>query len=70
MIKMTLLQILQNKNNIRVKEYERFGNGVIFIGGFYYTNKHIIALDRNTYLLSDEPSVYSWEDSTTLAIMR
>lgn len=30
---MTLREILKGKNNIRIKEYERWGDGLIFVGG-------------------------------------
>ena len=42
---MTLKEIIGFKNQIRVKEYERLGDALIFIGGVYYADSKLIPID-------------------------
>ena len=63
-------EILKGKNNVRVKEYERYGDDLIFVGGCYYADKRLIPLDGNFYPLDLEVSVYDWKNGNTLTIVR
>lgn len=67
---MRLDEILKGKNNVRIKEYERYGDGLLFVGGCYYTNNRLIALDGNFYNLDTKVSAHEWLDGGTLMIMR
>ena len=49
---MKLREFLENHNDIRVKEYERFGDNLIFVGGFYWADNRIIPLDGGFYPLN------------------
>lgn len=67
---MTLREMLKGKNNIRVKEYERYGDRLIFIGGCFYANNQIIRIDGSFFPLDLELNAYEWKDSHTLMIVR
>ena len=44
---MTLKEVIGFKNQIRIKEYERVGDALIFIGGVYYADGKLIPIDEN-----------------------
>lgn len=67
---MFLGAILKGKNNVRIKEYELYGDGLIFVGGCYYTGGILIALDGNFYNLDTHIDAYEWLDNATLMIVR
>ena len=67
---MKLREILKGQNNVRIKEYERYGNELIFVGGCYYADKRLIPLDGNFYVMDLEVSAYNWKNSNTLTIVR
>ena len=66
---MTLKELLQDKNNVRVKEYERWGDGLIFVGGFYWADKRIIPLDGGFYTLNMDVAA-EWKGDNVLTIVR
>lgn len=67
---MNLGAILKNKNNVRIKEYELYGDGLIFVGGCYYAGGRLIALDGGFYSLDTPVDAYEWLDNGTLMIVR
>ncbi len=67
---MTLREILKGKNNIRIKEYERWGEGLIFVGGCYYADKRFIAIDGGFYSYDLEVNAYEWDSKDVLMIIR
>ena len=66
---MTLKELLQDKNNVRVKEFERWGDELIFVGGFYWADKRIIPLDGGFYPLNMDV-IAEWKGDNVLAIVR
>lgn len=67
---MTLKEVLGNKSQIRIKEYERWGDRLIFVGGCYYANNGIISIDGGFYTLGMELNAWEWNDDNTLMIVR
>lgn len=67
---MTLQEILKGRSNIRIKEYERYGDKLIFIGGCYYADDRLIQIDRNIYTLNMAINAYEWRDNNVLMIVR
>lgn len=67
---MTLQEILKGRSNIRIKEYERYGDKLIFIGGCYYDDEKLIQIDRNIYTLNMAINAYEWRDNNVLMIVR
>lgn len=67
---MTLGEILKGRSNIRVKEYERWGDGLIFVGGCYYGDDTLIQIDRTIYSANMEINAYEWRDNNVLMIVR
>lgn len=67
---MTLQEILKGRSNIRIKEYERYGDKLIFIGGCYYADEKLIQIDRNIYTLNMAINAYEWRDNNVLMIVR
>ena len=66
---MTLKELLENRNNIRVKEYERYGDELIFVGGFYWADSRIIPTDGGFYTLNMEV-IAEWKGDNLLTIVR
>ena len=66
---MKLREFLENHNDIRVKEYERFGDNLIFVGGFYWADNRIIPLDGGFYPLNMDV-IAEWKGDNVLAIVR
>lgn len=67
---MRLDEILRSKNNVRIKEYERWGNALVFVGGCYYANGRLIMLDGGFYDLDTSVTAHEWLDNSTLFIVR
>lgn len=67
---MTLSEIVCKRNNIRVKEYERCGDRLIYVGGCFITSGRIIELDSNKYFLDMPISAWEWENDSTLMVVR
>ena len=67
---MTLGEIVKNKSQVRIKEYERWGDGLIFIGGCYYADGKYIPLDKCFYSKCLEINAHEWNDDGTLMIVR
>lgn len=67
---MTLKEIIGFKNQIRIKEYERLGDALIFIGGVYYADGKLIPIDGGFYTLGMELNAWEWLDDSTLMIVR
>lgn len=67
---MKLSEVLADKTNVRIKEYEEFGDGIIFVGGAYYNGKSILPLDGSFYPMEMKIEAYEWEDEETLMIAR
>lgn len=67
---MTLQEILKGRSNIRIKEYERYGDKLIFIGGCYYADEKLIQIDRNIYTLNMAINAHEWHDNNVLMIVR
>ena len=66
---MTLKELLENRNDVFVKEYERWGDGLIFVGGFYWADKRIIPLDGGFYTLNMDVAA-EWKSDKVLTIVR
>ena len=66
---MTLKELLDNRNDIRVKEYERYGDELIFVGGFYWADNRIIPTDGGFYTLNIEV-IAEWKGDNLLTIVR
>ena len=66
---MRLGDILDGCNNIYVREFEPWGNGVIFVGGCFYADNTFIQLDGNQYGVNTEVAAVEWDDNV-LMIMR
>lgn len=69
---MTLGEILEGTNGIYVKEYERYGDGLIFVGGTYWANGTFIQISGGFYSKDTKVGYYSWSknDNKTLLILR
>ena len=66
---MKLKELLEGKSQVRIKEYEPWGNGVIFVGGCFYADNTFIQLDGNQYSANTEVAATEW-DGNILMIMR
>lgn len=66
---MKLREFLKNKAQIRVKEYERWGNNLIYVGGFYWADNQIIPTDGGFYTLNMDV-IAEWKGDNVLAIVR
>lgn len=66
---MKLGDILDGCNNIYVREFEPWGDGVIFVGGCFYADNTFIQLDGNQYGVNTEVEAVEWDDNV-LMIMR
>lgn len=66
---MKLGDILDGCNNIYVREFEPWGDGVIFVGGCFYGDNTIIQIDGRQYSMNMELAAVEWDDDT-LMIMR
>lgn len=67
---MKLSEALRGKTNVRIKEYEKFGDGLIFVGGAYYNGKSVFSLDGSSYPTEMKLEACEWEDDETLMIVR
>lgn len=67
---MKLREILGGKKNVRVAEYEKFGDELIFIGGCYYNGKSLLPLDGGFYPIEMKVEAFEWLDDKTLMIVR
>ena len=67
---MRLIEVLKGKSNIRIKEYEKYGDGIIVVGGCFYNGKSILSLDGGFYPIGMELKMHEWEDDETLMIVR
>ena len=66
----TLRKILGDKNNVRIMEYESYGDKMLFVGGSYYADNLLFAIDGSFFALDMEISEYEWKDDNTLVIVR
>ena len=66
---MKLREFLENRAQIRVKEYERWGNNLIYVGGFYWADNQIIPTDGGFYPLNMNV-IAEWKGDNVLAIVR
>lgn len=66
---MKLREFLENKAQIRVKEYERWGDNLIYVGGFYWADNQIIPTDGGFYPLNMDV-IAEWKGDNVLAIVR
>ena len=66
---MKLRELLEGKSQIRVKEYERYGDELIFVGGFYWADGRIIPTDSGFYTLNMEV-IAEWKGDNVLTIVR
>ncbi len=67
---MKLRELLKGRGQTRIKEYEQYGDQLIFVGGGFYDGRHILPLDSRTYPIEMSIDVYEWEDDATLMIVR
>lgn len=67
---MKLRELLAGKNNVRIREIEKYGDSYIFVGGAYYNGKSILPLDGGFYPMEMKLEIYDWEDEETLVIVR
>ena len=66
---MKLREFLENRAQIRVKEYERWGDNLIYVGGFYWADNQIIPTDGGFYPLNMDV-IAEWKGDNVLAIVR
>lgn len=66
---MKLREFLENRVQIRVKEYERYGDELIYVGGFYWADNRIIPTDGGFYTLNMDV-IAEWKGDNVLAIVR
>ena len=66
----TLRQILEGKNNVFIKEYVSYYDGLIFVGGCYYADKNLMSIDGSFFVLDLVINAYDWKDANTLMIVR
>lgn len=66
---MKLREFLENRVQIRVKEYERWGDNLIYVGGFYWADNQIIPTDGGFYTLNMDV-IAEWKGDNVLAIVR
>ena len=66
---MKLREFLENRAQIRVKEYERWGDDLIYVGGFYWADNQIIPTDGGFYTLNMDV-IAEWKSDNVLAIVR
>lgn len=66
---MKLREFLENRAQIRVKEYERWGDNLIYVGGFYWADNQIIPTDGGFYTLNMDV-IAEWKGDNVLAIVR
>lgn len=67
---MKLRELLKGRGQIRIKEYERYGDQLIFVGGGFYDGRRILPLDGKAYPVEMSIDAYEWENDTTLMIVR
>lgn len=67
---MKLREILSSKGQTRIKEYEQYGDQLIFVGGGFYDGRRILPLDSRAYPMEMSIDAYEWEDDDTLMIVR
>lgn len=67
---MRLREILKGKGQTRIKEYEQYGDQLIFVGGGFYDGRRILPLDSKAYPVEMSVNAYDWEDDATLMIVR
>lgn len=67
---MKLRELLKGKGQTRIKEYEQYGNQLIFVGGGFYDGRRILPLDGKVYPIEMSINAYDWEDDETLMIVR
>lgn len=67
---MRLREILKAKGQVRIAEYEMYGDQLIFVGGGFYDGRRILPLDGKTYSVEMSVDAYDWEDDETLMIVR
>ena len=66
---MKLREFLENRAQIRVKEYERWGDDLIYVGGFYWADNQIISTDGGFYTLNMDV-IAEWKGDNVLTIVR
>ena len=66
---MKLREFLENRAQIRVKEYERWGDDLIYVGGFYWADNQIIPTDGGFYTLNMDV-IAEWKGDNVLTIVR
>ena len=62
---MKLKELLAGKNNVRIREIEKYDDSYIFVGGAYYNGKAILPLDGGFYPMEMKLEIYDWEDVCT-----
>lgn len=67
---MKLRELLKGRGQTRIKEYEWYGDQLIFVGGGFYDGRRILPLDGKAYPMEMSVNAYEWEDGETLMIAR
>lgn len=67
---MKLRELLKGKGQTRIKEYEKYEDQLIFIGGGFYDGRRILPLDSRAYPMEMSIDAYEWENDDTLMIVR
>lgn len=67
---MKLRELLKGRGQTHIKEYEQYGDQLIFVGGGFYDGRRILPLDSRTYPFEMSIDAYEWEDDATLMIVR
>ena len=66
---MKLKELLEKHNGVRIKEYEPWGDNLIYVGGFYWADNQIIPTDGGFYTLNMDV-IAEWKGDNVLAIVR
>lgn len=67
---MKLRELLKGRGQTRIKEYEKYEDKLIFVGGGFYDGRRILPLDSRAYPVEMSVNAYEWEDGETLMIVR
>lgn len=67
---MTLGEILKGRSNVIIKEYERYGDRLIYVGGSYFADNNFIPIDGRYFAFDVEVGAFEWKRNNVLAIVR
>lgn len=67
---MKLRELLEDRTQVRIKEYEPWGDGLIYVGGCYWADNTLIPTDGGFYTLNMEINAAEWKGDKVLTIVR